>query len=39
MQSDNYTLRHRVALLRWALPTVLLILTLVYEVGPALAAR
>ncbi len=35
MQSDNYTLRHRVALLRWALPAALLIPTLVYEVGPA----
>jgi hypothetical protein len=31
-QSDNHTLRHRVALLRWALPAALLILTLVYEV-------
>jgi PAS domain S-box-containing protein len=31
----SYTLRQRVALLRWALPTALLLLTLVYELGPA----
>ena len=35
MQSDNNTLRHKVALLRWALPAALLILTIVYEVGHA----
>ncbi len=35
MDTANYTLRQRVALLRWALPTALLILTLVYELGPA----
>ena len=35
MYTANHTLRQRVALLRWVLPAVLLILTLVYEVGPA----
>ena len=35
MHSNNHTLRQRVALLRWALPAALLILTLVYEFGPA----
>lgn len=35
MYTASYTLRQRVALLRWALPTALLILTLVYELGPA----
>jgi PAS domain S-box-containing protein len=35
MQSANHTLQQRVALLRWALPAALLILTLVYEFGPA----
>lgn len=35
MQQANHTLRQRVALLRWALPAALLILTLFYEVGPA----
>lgn len=35
MYTASYTLRQRVALLRWALPTALLILTLIYELGPA----
>ena len=35
MYRANDILRQRVALLRWVLPAVLLILTLVYEVGPA----
>src|SRR5512143_2059657 len=35
MYTANHTLRHRVALLRWALPAALFILTLAYEVGPA----
>src|SRR5512136_2673423 len=35
MVTANHTLRQRVAFLRWALPAALLILTLVYEVGPA----
>ncbi len=34
MQSANQTLRQRVAFLRWALPATLVILTLLYEVGP-----
>lgn len=35
MQAANHTLRQRVALLRWALPAVLVILTAYYELGPA----
>ena len=35
MQAVNHALRRRVALLRWALPAALVILTAVYELGPA----
>ena len=35
MIAANHSLRHRVTVLRWALPAALLILTLVYEIGPA----
>ena len=35
MQQSNYTLRHRVALLRWALPAALIALTIFYEFGLA----
>ena len=35
MQPANRTLRQWVALLRWALPAILMILTALYELGPA----
>jgi PAS domain S-box-containing protein len=35
MLQANHTLRQRIVLLRWALPAALLILTLIYELGPA----
>ena len=35
MNRENHTLRQRVALLRWTLPAMLIVLTIFYEFGPA----
>ena len=35
MVQTNHTLRQRVAVLRWIIPAVLVIITLFYELGPA----